>query len=61
MIIATKDQVKLNRSAQQTLDDYVELSLTDSGCGIDETLIGKIFDPFFTTKEVGRAQGWDCP
>ena len=30
--------------------DYVSLSLTDSGCGIDEKIKEKIFDPFFTTK-----------
>jgi len=29
----------------------VYLRVTDSGCGIPETILGKIFDPFFSTKE----------
>ncbi len=30
------------------------LSVTDTGCGIDESIRPRIFDPFFTTKFVGR-------
>ena len=30
--------------------DYVVVSLTDSGTGMDEQTISKIFDPFFSTK-----------
>ena len=30
--------------------DYVQLSFTDTGCGIDDVIKEKIFDPFFTTK-----------
>jgi two-component system cell cycle sensor histidine kinase/response regulator CckA len=33
------------------------LSVTDTGCGMDEKLIPKIFDPFFTTKEQGKGTG----
>ncbi|OUS02268.1 hypothetical protein A9Q90_09425 [Gammaproteobacteria bacterium 54_18_T64] len=30
--------------------DYMELSIEDNGCGIEEALHSQIFDPFFTTK-----------
>ncbi|MBJ2274677.1 response regulator [Pseudomonas haemolytica] len=37
--------------------DYVELSVSDTGCGIPEHLIGRVFDPFFTTKPIGQGTG----
>jgi len=34
---------------------YVELSVQDTGCGIDENIIERIFEPYFTTK--GHEEG----
>jgi signal transduction histidine kinase/CheY-like chemotaxis protein len=35
----------------------VRLTVTDSGCGMDEATQARIFEPFFTTKEVGKGTG----
>jgi signal transduction histidine kinase len=33
------------------------ISISDTGCGIENEHLSKIFDPFFTTKEIGKGTG----
>lgn len=37
--------------------DFLEIDFSDTGTGIDESMIDKIFDPFFTTKPQSKGTG----
>ncbi len=37
--------------------EYIEITISDNGCGINPTFLNKIFEPFFTTKESNRNTG----
>ncbi len=37
--------------------DYVLITVSDDGLGIDDEVAGRVFEPFFTTKEAGQGTG----
>jgi PAS domain S-box-containing protein len=45
------------RISSSVEDANVVVSITDTGCGIPDTIRHRIFDPFFTTKPVGKGTG----
>jgi PAS domain S-box-containing protein len=36
---------------------YLQISVSDTGLGIEESIMGKLFEPFFTTKNLGEGTG----
>ena len=44
-------------SPELNAKNYIKISISDNGCGIDEENLAKIFDPYFTTKEKGSGLG----
>jgi two-component system NtrC family sensor kinase len=43
--------------ARSSGDGWVEINVTDNGCGISPENLEKLFTPFFTTKPVGKGTG----
>ncbi len=53
----TLDEGYVSTRPQMTAGNYVRLSVSDTGKGMDEDTLSRIFDPFFTTKEKGVGTG----
>jgi PAS domain S-box-containing protein len=56
VIAARRETVALAHSRLQP-GEYVCLSLTDTGEGMDDDTLARAIDPFFTTKEMGKGTG----
>ncbi|MDB5481946.1 MAG: Histidine kinase [Caulobacteraceae bacterium] len=57
VVIAARPETVALAHGRLQPGDYVCLSLTDAGEGMDEDTLARAFDPFFTTKETGKGTG----
>jgi PAS domain S-box-containing protein len=51
------DRAFLAQHADARLGEYLALSVSDSGCGMDSEIMAHIFEPFYTTKKLGQGTG----
>lgn len=51
------DKAFCTRQSDAVPGDYVMLSVSDNGCGMDKETLDNLFEPFFTTKGLGRGTG----
>jgi len=42
---------------QSESGEYVQIMISDNGCGMDKNILEHIFEPFYTTKEKGKGTG----
>ena len=62
LISNAKDAVSNTRDKKvevtaKVVDDFFEVVVKDSGCGMSDEIKEKIFNPFFTTKSIGQGTG----
>ncbi|MCT7943981.1 sensor histidine kinase [Shewanella septentrionalis] len=53
-ITRRKGLIEINTSKRE---NWINIEISDNGCGINENDTPHIFEPFFTTKEVGKGTG----
>jgi CheY-like chemotaxis protein len=61
-ITITTDNIRIKsdpstRVEQEHIGEFICLTVSDTGTGVDEDTLQRIFDPFFTTKQEGEGTG----
>ena len=51
------DEAMIRQNPGTVAGDYVELSISDTGRGMDAVTLSRVFEPFFTTKPDGEGTG----
>ena len=54
---ASLDQDYAQQNAEVAPGQYVTISVSDTGYGMDASTLSRAFEPFFTTKEIGQGSG----
>lgn len=54
---AEVDEVQIAGNPHAQPGPYVQLSVADTGCGMEPETVERVFEPFFTTKPVGEGTG----
>jgi len=60
LFLKTKNETHVNIKSNHyspAPGNYVQLTVTDSGIGMDNQTLERIFDPFFSTKDMGHGTG----
>jgi CheY-like chemotaxis protein len=53
----TLDESYCSQNPGSAPGEYVRLTVSDNGCGMDRKTLDQIFEPFFTTKGIGKGTG----
>ncbi|MFH2013326.1 MAG: ATP-binding protein [Pseudomonadota bacterium] len=55
--LTISSKLDIPTSSTYSDDRFVDIIISDTGCGIPPKEISKIFDPFFTTKDIDKGTG----
>jgi signal transduction histidine kinase/CheY-like chemotaxis protein len=56
-VVAMDETECRNRSCEKGPGEYIGITITDTGRGMDEKTLQRIYEPFFTTKKPGEGTG----